>query len=192
MKIIALVFLILVAGCQSTPSKEHLNVFSSEKHISYKEWNRTPECCTAKGSQAAVASGGTHSSKAGVEILKKGGNAVDAAVATAFGIAVERPHSAGIGGGGFMTLHLNQKTPVDIFVDFRETAPQKAHRDMYLDKAGNVIPNLSLKGPLSIATPSFVAGLYAVHKKYGKLKISCSKTNFMFCFKRLKLIKLIS
>ena len=141
----------------------------SEDHIPLEKWGRSSDCCTAQGGKAAVASGGTYASQAGIEMLKSGGNVVDAAVATAFVLAVERPHSAGLGGGGFMTLYLKGKKPQSQFIDFRETAPEKAHRDMYLDKQGEVIPDLSVIGPLSVATPGFVPGLYEIHKKFGKL-----------------------
>jgi len=167
-----LICLILLVRCQSTSSTNSDSLRGpeySEKHIEFEKWGRTHECCTASGSRAAVASGGTHASKAGLEILKAGGNTVDAAVATAFVLAVERPHSAGLGGGGFMTLYLKNTKPRAQFIDFRETAPEKSRRDMYLDKSGEVVPKLSVVGPLSVATPGFVVGLYEIHKKWGKL-----------------------
>jgi gamma-glutamyltranspeptidase/glutathione hydrolase len=172
MSFILLVCLVCLTSCQSSPDLNHNENPGpdySEQHLDFEKWNRTSNCCTASGVKAAVASGGTHSSKAGVEILKAGGNVVDAAIATAFVLSVERPHSAGLGGGGFMTLYLKGKAPEASFVDFRETAPEKATRDMYLDKKGEVIPNLSVVGPLSVATPGFVSGLYEIHKKWGKL-----------------------
>jgi gamma-glutamyltranspeptidase/glutathione hydrolase len=171
-RLISLVCLFWVSSCQNfsnSKSGEGRGADYSENHLDFKKWERTPECCTASGVKAAVASGGTHSSKAGIEILKAGGNVIDAAVATAFVLAVERPHSAGLGGGGFMTLYLKGKAPAASFVDFREMAPEKATRDMYLDKKGEVIPNLSVVGPLSVATPGFVTGLNEIHKKWGKL-----------------------
>lgn len=163
---------LLLAGCQSNQSKNRADQDGtnySERHIEFDRWGRTPDCCSAVGVRAAVASGGTHASKAGLDILKSGGNIVDAAIATAFVLAVERPHSAGLGGGGFMTAYLSGQKPEAHFVDFRETAPEKAHRDMYLDKKGEVVPDLSVIGPLSVATPGFVSGLYAIHKKWGKI-----------------------
>lgn len=157
-------------GCQSQTdvAEKAGEAFYSEQHLDFKKWNRTDACCAAYGKRIAIASGGTHSSKAGHAIFKMGGNIVDAAVAVAFALAVERPHSAGIGGGGFMTLYLKDKE-VSTFVDFRETAPSQATKQMYLDKDGKVISSLSVKGPLSIATPGFVVGLYDIHKKWGKL-----------------------
>lgn len=104
-----------------------------------------------------------------MEIAQQGGNIVDIAVATAFALAVERPHSLGIGGGGFLNLSLTGKRPVQAFVDFRETAPQKAFRKMYLNEKGEVIPRMSSRGIFSVATPGFVPGLFTIHKKWGKL-----------------------
>jgi len=172
MKIILVLGLISVLGCQTflqSKSGEEQKAEYSESHLDFKGWGRDSKCCSAVGVKAAVASGGTNSSKAGLEILKAGGNVVDAAVATAFVLAVERPHSAGLGGGGFMTLYIKDKNPQAQFIDFRETAPEKAHRDMYLDKNGNVIADLSVIGPLSVATPGFVLGLFEIHKKWGRL-----------------------
>ncbi|MBW4583925.1 gamma-glutamyltransferase [Aetokthonos hydrillicola Thurmond2011] len=107
-------------------------------------------------------------SDAGVAMLRKGGNAVDAAVATAFAISVVEPFSAGIGGGGFLLLH-ESKTGAIKALDFRERAPLKATRNMYLDAKGKVRPNASIDGYLAVATPGTVAGLYEVHRRYGKL-----------------------
>jgi gamma-glutamyltranspeptidase/glutathione hydrolase len=107
-------------------------------------------------------------SEAGVAMLRKGGNAVDAAVATTFAISVVEPFSAGIGGGGFLLLHLPQTGEMKA-LDFRERAPLKATRNMYLDATGKVRPNVSVDGHLSVAVPGTVAGLYEIHRKYGKL-----------------------
>ncbi|MBE9034705.1 gamma-glutamyltransferase [aff. Roholtiella sp. LEGE 12411] len=107
-------------------------------------------------------------SEAGISMLRKGGNAVDAAVATTFAISVVEPFSAGIGGGGFLLMH-SQKTGEIKALDFRERAPLKATRNMYLDAQGKVRPNASVNGYLAVATPGTVAGLYEVHRRYGKL-----------------------
>ncbi|HEY9799796.1 MAG TPA: gamma-glutamyltransferase [Leptolyngbyaceae cyanobacterium] len=107
-------------------------------------------------------------SAAGVEMLGKGGNAVDAAVATTFAISVVEPFSAGIGGGGFLLMR-SQKTGEIKALDFRERAPLKATRNMYLDAAGKVRPNASVNGHLAVATPGTIAGIYEVHRRYGKL-----------------------
>lgn len=107
-------------------------------------------------------------SEAGILMLRKGGNAVDAAVATTFAISVVEPFSAGIGGGGFLLMH-SEKTGDIKALDFRERAPLKATKNMYLDTAGKVRPNASINGYLAVATPGTVAGLYEVHRRYGKL-----------------------
>lgn len=108
-------------------------------------------------------------SDAGVEILKEGGNAVDAAVATGFALAVVYPAAGNLGGGGFMLIrdHNGQAT----FLDYREKAPAKASADMYLDSKGNVIPESSLIGYRASGVPGSVAGMVYAEKKYGKLTL---------------------
>ncbi len=107
-------------------------------------------------------------SQAGLDILRQGGNAVDAAVATTFAISVVEPFSAGIGGGGFLLLHQANKPEMKA-LDFRERAPLKATKNMYLDAQGKVRPNVSIDGYLSVGVPGTVAGLYQVHRQHGKL-----------------------
>ena len=104
----------------------------------------------------------------GVDVLKDGGNAVDAAVAVAYALAVVYPAAGNIGGGGFMTLHMADGR--NTFLDFREKAPLAATADMYLDKAGNVIPGLSTDGHLSVAVPGTVSGMELAREKYGTFK----------------------
>jgi gamma-glutamyltranspeptidase / glutathione hydrolase len=106
-------------------------------------------------------------SDAGVEILRKGGNAVDAAVATGFALAVVHPIAGNLGGGGFLLLRTHDGNTT--FIDFREKAPLAATETMYQDAKGNVIPEASVIGYRSIATPGSVAGLVYAEKKYGKL-----------------------
>jgi gamma-glutamyltranspeptidase / glutathione hydrolase len=122
----------------------------------------------ATGKKGMVASAHRLATEAGIRILKKGGNAIDAAVATAFAISVTLPYSAGIGGGGFLLLH-DGKRGVVRSLDFRERAPLAAHRDMFLDAKGRVSPGASTDGYLSAGVPGTVAGLYEVHRKYGTL-----------------------
>ncbi|WP_414587194.1 gamma-glutamyltransferase [Scytonema sp. PCC 10023] len=119
--------------------------------------------------KAMVVSAHPLASEAGMAMLRKGGNAVDAAVATTFAISVVEPFSAGIGGGGFLLLH-QPKTGEIKALDFRERAPLKATKNMYLDAQGKVRPNASVNGYLAAATPGTVAGLYEVHRRYGKLR----------------------
>jgi gamma-glutamyltranspeptidase/glutathione hydrolase len=109
-------------------------------------------------------------SKAGVEILKRGGNAVDAAVAVAFALAVVEPAAGNIGGGGFMLVRLaDGKTS---FFDYRETAPGKATRDMYIGKDGKLDQEASVVGYRSVAVPGTVAGLALALKAYGSMKLA--------------------
>lgn len=121
-----------------------------------------------RSKKAMVVSAHPLASQAGLEMLRKGGNAVDAAVATTFAISVIEPLSAGIGGGGFLLLH-QAGTKEMKALDFRERAPLKATRNMYLDAQGKVRPNASVDGYLSVAVPGTVAGLEQVHRQYGKL-----------------------
>lgn len=107
-------------------------------------------------------------SQAGLAVLRQGGNAVDAAVATTLAISVVEPFSAGIGGGGFLLLHQANKADMKA-LDFRERAPLKATKNMYLDARGKVRPDASIDGYLSVGVPGTVAGLYQVHRQYGKL-----------------------
>jgi gamma-glutamyltranspeptidase / glutathione hydrolase len=109
-------------------------------------------------------------SQAGVEILKRGGNAVDAAVATAFALAVVEPAAGNIGGGGFMLVRLADGRTA--FFDYREVAPGKATRDMYIGADGKLDKELSVIGYKSVAVPGTVAGLELALKTYGKLKLA--------------------
>ncbi|HWJ28990.1 MAG TPA: gamma-glutamyltransferase, partial [Flavisolibacter sp.] len=107
----------------------------------------------------AVTSAHPLASKVGVEIMKEGGNAIDAAIATQLALAVVYPNAGNIGGGGFMVARLaNGKT---LALDYREMAPSSASRDMYLDANGNVIPGKSINGHLSCGIPGTIAGLFA-------------------------------
>jgi gamma-glutamyltranspeptidase/glutathione hydrolase len=101
----------------------------------------------------------------GVDVLKNGGNAVDAAVAVGYALAVVYPAAGNLGGGGFMTIQLadGRKT----FLDFREKAPLAATANMYLDKEGNVVPDLSTRGHLAVGVPGTVSGMELALSKYG-------------------------
>lgn len=117
---------------------------------------------------AAVVSPHPLATRVGVEILKKGGNAVDAAVAIQFALAVVYPRAGNIGGGGFMVIRT--KNGEVAALDYREKAPMAAHRDMYLDSLGNVIDGLSTMGHLAAGVPGTVAGLFEAHSKYGRIQ----------------------
>jgi gamma-glutamyltranspeptidase/glutathione hydrolase len=116
-----------------------------------------------------VVSANELASQVGIEILKKGGNAVDAAVATGFALAVVYPQAGNLGGGGFMMIRFPDSKATSI--DFREKAPAKAHRDMYLDQDKKVIPGLSTLGYLASGVPGSVAGLCYTLDKYGTMSL---------------------
>lgn len=116
--------------------------------------------------QSAVAMPDTYSADVATGILEAGGNAVDASIAAAFSLAVTLPEAGNIGGGGFMLVHMDGEST---FIDYRETAPLQAHRDMYLDEQGEVIPRSSLIGHRAAAVPGTVAGMWLAHQRYGTL-----------------------
>lgn len=149
MKKIILFIALAVLGCKST-----------EKTV------RPTGLVTNK---AMVVSAREEASKIGVEIMKKGGNAFDAMAATELALAVAYPYAGNISGGGFMVY---RKANGEIgSLDYREKAPMAAQKNMYLDKDGNVIPNLSVDGALAIGVPGTIAGIFAVHEKFGKLSM---------------------
>lgn len=122
-----------------------------------------PMTTTASG---AVASPDQYGATVAEQVLRNGGNAVDAAVATAFTLAVTYPEAGNIGGGGFMTIWFDGQP---YFLDYRETAPAAAHRDMYLDKNKQVIGDLSLIGAKASGVPGTVMGLWQAHQRFGSL-----------------------
>lgn len=141
----------------------------TDEQLDVSRWNRTDGCCQAEGTEIAISAGATHSAQAGLEIASAGGNLVDVAVAVGFALAVERPQSAGLGGGAFATLHLVNEQK-DQFLDFRETSPARAKRSMFLDEHGAVqAGKLSQEGIFAVATPGFVAGLAEMHRRFGRL-----------------------
>jgi gamma-glutamyltranspeptidase / glutathione hydrolase len=123
--------------------------------------------------KGAIASAFPLATEAGQEILAKGGNAFDAAVAVSAALAVVEPSSSGLGGGGFYLLH-RQSDGYETMLDAREKAPAAASRDMYLDKAGNPIPNASTDGSLAAGIPGEPAAFEYLARKYGKLPLKAS------------------
>jgi gamma-glutamyltranspeptidase / glutathione hydrolase len=115
---------------------------------------------------AALASPDRYGALAAAEVLKEGGNAVDAAVAEGFALAVTYPEAGNLGGGGFMTLYVRGEP---YFLDYRETAPAAASANMYLDAHGDPIPELSVIGNLSSGVPGTVRGLYEAHRRFAQL-----------------------
>lgn len=120
-------------------------------------------------SKAMVVSAREEASKIGISIIKKGGNAFDAMCATELALAVAYPYAGNIGGGGFMVYRKANGEMGSL--DYREKAPLKAEKNMYLDKNGAIIPNLSTDGALAVGVPGTIAGIFAVHEKFGKLPI---------------------
>src|SRR5512134_2067771 len=115
---------------------------------------------------AAVAMPDAYSADVAREVLLSGGNAVDAAVAAAFALAVTYPEAGNIGGGGFMLAYVAGE---GAFLDYRETAPAAATRDMYLNAQGELSGDASLTGHRAVGVPGTVAGLWAAHQRYGRL-----------------------
>ena len=168
--VILLVVLFLVLSCkthkQISEKEQPKDLFS----LFVEDPNQKPFFSDKKGvfaKNGMIASAHADASQAGVEILKQGGNAIDAAVATHFALAVVFPFAGNLGGGGFAVIRT--KNGEAHTLDFREKAPLKAHRDMYLDKEGNVIQGLSLQGHLASGVPGSVDGMVEMHKKFGKL-----------------------
>ncbi len=150
--------LIVLGGCHT--------VKQPAVSINPYQYTITKKVVAQKG---AVASAHPLASKVGVAVMQQGGNAIDAAIAVQLALAVVYPNAGNIGGGGFMVARLaNGQT---VALDYRETAPAAAHRDMYLDAQGNVIPERSLNGHLSSGVPGTVAGLFE-SLKYAKLPFS--------------------
>jgi gamma-glutamyltranspeptidase/glutathione hydrolase len=120
--------------------------------------------------KAMVVSAREEASKIGAEIMQKGGNAFDAMVATELALAVAYPYAGNIGGGGFMVF---RKANGEVgSLDYREKAPIAASKNMFLDKDGKVIKGKSTESPLAIGIPGTIAGVFAVHKKYGSMPMS--------------------
>ncbi len=117
--------------------------------------------------RAMVVSAREEASRIGAEVLARGGNAFDAMVATEMALAVAYPFAGNLGGGGFMVYRLQDGTVGSL--DYREKAPLAAHKDMYLDTLGNPLPDLSRKGATAAGVPGTVAGIFAVHEKFGTL-----------------------
>lgn len=152
-RILGAVMVALLGGC---------TIYDSQPDVTRSVESNTP---TTRAS-GAVASPDAYGAIVAEQVLRDGGNAVDAAVATAFSLAVTYPEAGNIGGGGFMTIWF-EGTPY--FLDYRETAPGAAHRDMYLDSAGEIIENLSLIGAKASGVPGTVMGLWEAHQKFGSL-----------------------
>ncbi|MCH8273018.1 MAG: gamma-glutamyltransferase, partial [Candidatus Marinimicrobia bacterium] len=146
-QIMCLIIVIAISGC------------SSQKHSLYVE----------SQSFGIVVSFDKYATEVGKKILEDGGNAIDASVGVGFALAVTHPGAGNLGGGGFMVLRLKDGSRTSI--DYREKAPQKASRDMYLDSKGNHLTHLSQEGYLSVGVPGSVAGMLFALEKYGTMSI---------------------
>jgi gamma-glutamyltranspeptidase / glutathione hydrolase len=135
---------------------------------------QAPAPAVATARNGMVASEEAHATKIGVEILRQGGNAVDAAVAVGFALAVTLPESGNLGGGGFMLIRLAGPNRVTA-IDYRETAPASATREMFLDDKGNPDPQLSRYSGLAVGVPGTVAGLAYALEKYGSGKFTLAQ-----------------
>ncbi len=151
----------------------------------------------ADSHKAAIASAHPLATAAGFEVLAKGGNVFDAAVAVSAALAVLEPFGSGLGGGGYWLLH-RQKDGFETMIDGREKAPLAAHKDMFLDKNGRVIPKLAIDGALATAIPGLPAALVHIAEHYGQLPLADSlapairyaKTGFAISERYLKILKL--
>src|ERR1700720_2660231 len=161
-----LTLLLLVPASRShAQTAAELQQHSAKRPNTSDTWPRQ----AVRGAHAMVATDEQLGSDAGVEILKRGGNAVDAAVAVAFALAVVEPAAGNIGGGGFMLVRLADGRAT--FLDYREVAPGQATRDMYI-KDGKLDEGASVIGYRSVAVPGTVAGLDLALKTYGTLKLA--------------------
>lgn len=155
-----LVYILSVCSCTNLTTFKTVDLMAGKERSQYE----------AFGTEYMIASQGRATTEAAKSMLSQGGNIFDAAVAASFVISVERPHSTGLGGGGFMVIH-HAKTNKDIAFDFREMAPRMAYPKMFLDKNGKQIKEKSLTGAFASGTPGLVAGILDVHKLYGSLPL---------------------
>lgn len=160
MKVLLCLGIFAVCACSGNKGIRQADLIKNKKKSEY----------TALGSQYMISTQGAATTQAAKFVFERGGNIFDAAAAASFAISVERPHSTGLGGGGFMVIH-NAKTGINEAYDFREMAPKAAHSKMYLDKEGKQVTERSLTGGLASGVPGLVAGVLEVHNKYGKLDL---------------------
>src|ERR1044072_1032757 len=156
MKVSLSLILILLIGC------------SHKVRIVAPTTDRPRVAHEAKAKDIMVTTQGGATTRAALHVLNQGGNIIDAFVAASFAISVERPHSTGIGGGGFL-LYFDKNTNQVHAFDFREIAPHRSRSNMYLDKKGETQPLLSQDGSLAFAVPGLVRGLWDIHQRFGKL-----------------------
>jgi hypothetical protein len=155
------------APAPTAPAPQPTQPYSSIEFPS--EWSHRSSANAVGGTNGVVTSDAALASQVGIEILRAGGNAVDAAVATGFALAVVYPEAGNLGGGGFTVVRMADGRVAAI--DFREVAPLGATRDMFLDDSGRVTQK-SVVGPLASGVPGSVAGLVATHQRFGTLPLA--------------------
>ena len=160
-----LALLLLIVPATGLAQTQQPREFRQSAESAHADWPAAP----VRAAKGMVVSDEKLASEAGIEILQEGGNAVDAAVAVAFALAVVEPEAGNIGGGGFMLVRLANGQAK--FVDYREVAPAGASRDMYLDKDGALDPEASVIGYRAVGVPGTVAGLALALKTYGTKRL---------------------
>ena len=163
----------MLASCTSTPQGETTSAQAANAAANWKPYDKNGDMIRtdrgATGKVGVVSTSKVEASKIGAEILRKGGNAIDAAVAAGFALGVVEPNSSGLGGGGFMLIRI-AKTGETVFIDFRERAPQKSSPEMWtVGKDGKVVGNQKLEGGKAAAVPGEVAGLLYALENYGTM-----------------------
>jgi gamma-glutamyltranspeptidase/glutathione hydrolase len=153
---------LLITSCTSKSYQNSLTIPNDPKN---------KEDYESKASKVMIASQGKYATEAGLKMYDLGGNIFDAFAAVSFVISVERPQSTGLGGGGFLVLRTPDKPQGEAW-DFRESAPKRAYENMFLDKNGEIIQNLSLDGMKAVGVPGLVAGVLDIQKKYGRLPLN--------------------
>ena len=164
---------VMLTSCTSTPQGETASAQSANAAADWKPYDKNGDMIRtdrgATGKVGVVSTSKVEASKIGAEILRKGGNAIDAAVAAGFALGVVEPNSSGLGGGGFMLIRI-AKTGETVFIDFRERAPQKSSPEMWtVGKDGKVVGNQKLEGGKAAAVPGEVAGLLYALENYGTM-----------------------
>ena len=164
---------VMLTSCTSTPQGETASAQSANAAANWKPYDKNGDMIRtdrgATGKVGVVSTSKVEASRIGAEILRKGGNAIDAAVAAGFALGVVEPNSSGLGGGGFMLIRI-AKTGETVFIDFRERAPQKSSPEMWTVGAdGKVVGNQKLEGGKAAAVPGEVAGLLYALENYGTM-----------------------
>lgn len=164
---------VMLTSCTSTPQGETASAQSANAAANWKPYDKNGDMIRtdrgATGKVGVVSTSKVEASRIGAEILRKGGNAIDAAVAAGFALGVVEPNSSGLGGGGFMLIRI-AKTGETVFIDFRERAPQKSSPEMWTIGAdGKVVGNQKLEGGKAAAVPGEVAGLLYALENYGTM-----------------------